>query len=107
MDRERSRELSRKTEVSHLDGTRLDVILESKRGWLMRRPSKRSDLRGQSTKVVKLLLVGTMPEKRLVSVLWSSRESSRCHLGHDHYYMYCLVQLALTFTIPKSRRLGD
>jgi hypothetical protein len=77
MDQEHSLELSRKTEVLHLDETRRDVIPESKRGWLMRKPSKRLDLKGQSTKVVRLLLVGIMLERRLVFPLSSSRGNSR------------------------------
>jgi hypothetical protein len=55
----------------------------------MRKPSKRSDLREQYTKVVKLLSVGTMLVKRLVFLPLSSRESSRilCYM-----YMYNFLQ---------------
>jgi len=89
MDHEPLLELLRRTEVLHLGGTRLDVIPESKRGWHTRKPSKRSDRREQSTKVVKLLWVETMLEKRLVFLPPSSRGSSRilCYM-----YMYNLFQ---------------
>jgi hypothetical protein len=82
MDQEPSLELSRRTEVLHLEETRLDVIPELKRGWRTRKPSKRSDLREQSTKVVKQLLVGTMLERRLVFLPSSNRGSSRILLLH-------------------------
>ena len=82
MDQEHLLELSRRIEVLHLGGTRLDVIPELKRGWHTRKPSKRLDLREQSTKVVKQLLVGTMLEKRLVFLPLSSRGSSRILLLH-------------------------
>jgi hypothetical protein len=87
MDQEHLLELSRRIEVLHLGGTRLDVIPELKRDWHMRKPSKRSDLREQSTKVVKQLLVGTMLEKRLVSLPSSNRESSRILLLHKYVYV--------------------
>jgi hypothetical protein len=82
MDQEPSLELSRRIEVLHLEETRLDVIPELKRGWHTRKPSKRLDLREQSTKVVKLLSEGTMLEKRLVFLPSSNRESSRILLLH-------------------------
>jgi len=93
MDQEPSLELLRRIEVLHLGGTRLDVIPESKRGWPTRKPSKRSDLKGQYTKVVKLLWVETMLEKRLVFLPPSSRGSSRilCYM-----YMYNLFQQSPT-----------
>jgi U3 small nucleolar RNA-associated protein 3 len=77
MDLEPLLEPSKRTEVSHRDGTRLVEILVSKRGRLTRRPSKRSDRRGQCTKVGRRLLGEITPEKRLVSRLSSSRESFR------------------------------
>ena len=93
MVQERSPELLKRTEVLHPDETRQAVIPESKRGWHTRRPSRRSARRGQCTKVVKLLLVEIMLEKRLVSRLWSNRGSSRQVDSLEIWcYMYGSVQ---------------
>ena len=91
MDQEPSLERSRRTEVLHLGETRLDVIPESKRGWHMRKPNKRSDPREQFTKVDKLLLVETMLEKRLVFLPSSSRGSFRPSTGAAQQHRQIIV----------------
>lgn len=102
------------------DGTRLAGILESKREWHTKRPSKRSGRRGLSTRVGRLLSVETMREKRRVSRLSSSRGSSDRHhcptIGSSSFFYSYLYNVSQshsprcpdlhTSTSPKSRHLN-